>query len=223
MDKNILKMIDHTLLDPDVTEKDIVKLCEEAKKYEFASVCVNPFWVKTSAEMLRKTSVKVCTVIGFPLGATTTKVKVFEAKNAIKNGATEVDMVLNIGSLKEKNYELVKSDIASVHKVTKRKALLKVIIEVGLLTEEEKTKASEIVRDVGVEFIKTSTGVLSDGPKVSDVLMMKEIVGEGIGVKASGGIRDLEKAKEMIDAGATRIGTSSGVKIANGEEGNEGY
>lgn len=210
---NIANMIDHTLLKPDATKEQIMKLCEEAKEYQFASVCVNPVWVKIASNVLDNTNVKVCTVIGFPLGATTTNSKVFETKDAIENGATEVDMVINIGALKNKDYDTVEQDIKAVVEATKGKALTKVIIETCLLTEEEKVKACQLSVKAGADFVKTSTGFSSGGATVEDISLMRHTVGPKIGVKASGGIRNTEDAKQMIQAGATRIGASASINI----------
>lgn len=210
---NIAKMIDHTALKPDTTKEEILKLTAEAKKYGFASVCVNPRWTKLASQELKDSGVNVCVVIGFPLGATTTKVKAFEAKGAIKGGATEVDMVINIGDLKDENYIYVEQDIKAVVAVAKGKALVKVIIETCLLTDEEKVKACEIAKKAGADFVKTSTGFSTGGATVEDVKLMRKTVGEEMGVKASGGIHTREQAIKMIEAGATRIGTSSGVSI----------
>ncbi|MER2259152.1 MAG: deoxyribose-phosphate aldolase, partial [Priestia megaterium] len=190
----------------------------------FASVCVNPTWVKKAAELLKDApEVKVCTVIGFPLGATTSAVKAFETTNAIENGADEVDMVINIGALKDKNYDLVQSDIQAVVDAAKGKALVKVIIETALLTDEEKAKVSELAVKAGADFVKTSTGFSTGGATVEDVALMRKTVGPDVGVKASGGVRGLEDAKAMIEAGATRIGASSGVSIAKGQLSNSDY
>ncbi|WP_261129542.1 deoxyribose-phosphate aldolase [Bacillus sp. Marseille-Q3570] len=220
---NIAKMIDHTALKPELTKEDIVKLAEEAKEYSFASVCVNPTWVGTAFEILKDTDVKVCTVIGFPLGASTPETKAFETKNAIENGATEVDMVINIGALKSKNYDLVKEDIKAVVDAAKGKALTKVIIETCLLTDEEKKQACELSVNAGADFVKTSTGFSTGGATPEDVALMRKVVGPEIGVKASGGVRGPESAKEMIDAGATRIGASSGIAIVKGETSQSDY
>ncbi len=209
----INKYIDHTLLKPDATEKQIEQLCADAAKYDFMSVCVNPAWVRKVSGLLEGTDVKVCTVIGFPLGATTTETKAFEAKEAVANGAEEVDMVINIGALKDKNYDLVAEDIKGVYDAVKGRAVLKVIIETCLLTDEEKVKVCEIAKQIGVDFVKTSTGFSTGGAKVEDVALMRKTVGEKIGVKASGGVRSLDDALKMIEAGATRLGSSSGVKI----------
>jgi len=215
MSQNITGIIDHTLLKADATEEQVTVLAQEAKEYSFASVCVNPTWVKKAAELLKDApEVKVCTVIGFPLGATTSAVKAFETTNAIENGADEVDMVINIGALKDKNYDLVQSDIQAVVDAAKGKALVKVIIETALLTDEEKATVSELAVKAGADFVKTSTGFSTGGATVEDVALMRKTVGPDVGVKASGGVRGLEDAKAMIEAGATRIGASSGVSIA---------
>ncbi|MED4794747.1 deoxyribose-phosphate aldolase [Priestia megaterium] len=224
MSQNITGIIDHTLLKADATEEQITVLAQEAKEYSFASVCVNPTWVKKAAELLKDApEVKVCTVIGFPLGATTSAVKAFETTNAIENGADEVDMVINIGALKDKNYDLVQSDIQAVVDAAKGKALVKVIIETSLLTDEEKAKVSELAVKAGADFVKTSTGFSTGGATVEDVALMRQTVGPDVGVKASGGVRGLEDAKAMIEAGATRIGASSGVSIAKGQLSNSDY
>ncbi|QSX18358.1 deoxyribose-phosphate aldolase [Priestia megaterium] len=224
MSQNITGVIDHTLLKADATEEQITVLAQEAKEYSFASVCVNPTWVKKAAELLKDApEVKVCTVIGFPLGATTSAVKAFETTNAIENGADEVDMVINIGALKDKNYDLVQSDIQAVVDAAKGKALVKVIIETALLTDEEKAKVSELAVKAGADFVKTSTGFSTGGATVEDVALMRKTVGPDVGVKASGGVRGLEDAKAMIEAGATRIGASSGVSIAKGQLSNSDY
>lgn len=210
------KMIDHTLLKTDAQKKDLDKLLLEAKKYNFMSVCVSPIWVKYAAEQLKDTNLKVCTVIGFPQGATPTEVKVFETKNAIENGATEVDMVIPVGVLKDKDYIAVENDIRAVVEAAKSKALTKVIIETCLLTDEEKIMACKLSKSAGADFVKTSTGFSTAGATVKDIRLMRETVGEQMGVKASGGVRSREDADAMIKAGATRIGTSNGVKIVEG-------
>lgn len=221
---NIARMIDHTLLKANATKDEVMKLLEEARKYKFASVCINPTWVKTAADFLHDTpEVKVCTVIGFPLGATTPEVKAFETKNAIENGADEVDMVINIGALKDKQYDLVEMDIKAVVDAAKGKALTKVIIETCLLTDEEKIKACELAVKAGADFVKTSTGFSTGGATAEDVALMRKTVGPEIGVKASGGVRSLEDAQAVIEAGANRIGASSGVKIMNGERSSSSY
>jgi deoxyribose-phosphate aldolase len=218
MTKSVVNIIDHTLLKADATKAEIIKLVEEAKEYTFASVCVNPTWVKTAAELLADTpEVKVCTVIGFPLGASTPETKAFETKNAIDHGATEVDMVINIAALKDKQDELVEYDIHSVVEAAKGKALTKVIIETCLLTNEEKIRACKLAVKAGADFVKTSTGFSTGGATVEDIRLMRETVGPDIGVKASGGVRSLEDALAMIEAGANRIGASSGVSISKGE------
>lgn len=220
---NLSKMIDHTLLRADATKNEITKLTEEAKKYEFASVCVNPTWVAYAAEQLANTNVKVCTVIGFPLGASTSATKAFEAKNAIENGATEVDMVINIGALKDGDHQLVEQDIKAVVDAAAGKALVKVIIETCILTDEEKKVACELAVKAGTDFVKTSTGFSTGGATAEDVALMRQTVGANIGVKASGAIRSLEDMQKMIAAGATRIGASSGVKIMEGEQSTSSY
>lgn len=224
MTSQLAGMIDHTLLKANATKAEITKLAEEAKTHKFASVCVNPTWVKLAAEILKDTpEVKVCTVIGFPLGATTPEVKAFETTNAIANGATEVDMVINIGALKDKDYDLVKSDIQAVVNAAKGKALTKVILETCLLTEEEIEKASQLSVEAGADFVKTSTGFSTGGATVENVALMRKTVGAGVGVKASGGVRSLEDAQAMIQAGANRIGASSGVSIVKGQTSTADY
>ncbi|MED3725383.1 deoxyribose-phosphate aldolase [Priestia filamentosa] len=215
MSKEIAKMIDHTLLKADAKKEEIEKLCEEAKEHHFASVCVNPTWVSLSSSLLEGTDVKVCTVIGFPLGANTPEVKAFEAQNAISNGATEVDMVINIGALKDGNDQEVKRDIQAVVEASKG-VLVKVIIETCLLTEDEKIRACKLAVEAGADYVKTSTGFSTGGATVEDVVLMRKTVGPDVGVKASGGVRNAEGAKAVIEAGATRIGASSGIAIVNG-------
>ncbi|GAB4571082.1 MAG: deoxyribose-phosphate aldolase [Anaerolineae bacterium] len=211
----IARMIDHTLLKPDATAEQIAALCEEARDYHFASVCVNPSYVKLCAELLADVEdVAVCTVIGFPLGANTTAVKVYETLQALADGATEVDMVINVGAAKSKNWALVRSDIAGV--VTAAHAggaLCKVILETALLSDEEKIRVCQIAREVGADFVKTSTGFGPGGATVEDIALMRETVGPELGVKASGGVRTFEDARRMIAAGATRIGASAGIRI----------
>lgn len=224
MTQNVVRMIDHTVLKADATRGEIVKIVEEAKEYLFASVCVNPTWVKTAAEMLADTKeVKVCTVIGFPLGASTPETKAFETKDAIENGANEIDMVINIAALKDKQDDLVERDIRAVVEAAKGKAIVKVIIETCLLTNEEKVRACEISVKAGADFVKTSTGFSTGGATVEDISLMRQTVGPNIGVKASGGIRSREDALAMVEAGATRIGASSGVSIAKGELSHSNY
>ncbi|OBY76726.1 deoxyribose-phosphate aldolase [Paenibacillus sp. KS1] len=213
---SIARMIDHTMLKADAVQADIAKLVEEAKQYQFASVCVNPTWVAYCAEQLAGTEVKVCTVIGFPLGASTSAVKALETQDAIANGATEVDMVINIGELKASNDEFVLKDIEAVVKAASGKALVKVIIETCLLTDEQKVRACELAVKAGADFVKTSTGFSTGGATREDVALMRKTVGQQTGVKASGGVRSLEDVNNMIEAGATRIGASSGVSIMNG-------
>lgn len=208
--------IDHTLLKADAKKDEIIELCAEASMYSFASVCINPTWVKTAAVALEGSPVKVCTVIGFPLGASTTEVKAFETENAIRNGASEIDMVINIGALRDGNDELVKQDIAAVVKATKGQALVKVIIETSLLTVTEKRTACELAIIAGADFVKTSTGFSTGGATEEDVKLMRAVVGPKTGVKASGGVRSFEDMEKMIQAGATRIGASSGVQIMKG-------
>jgi deoxyribose-phosphate aldolase len=213
-DTSLARMIDHTLLKPDAPQDKIAQLCFEARKYHFASVCVNPTHVKLCADLLAGSDVKVCTVIGFPLGATSSEVKVFETQTALKNGATEIDMVINIGALKSGDNELVAQDIRGVVDAShKAGALTKVIIETALLTDEEKVVACLLSKEAGADFVKTSTGFSGGGATVHDVELMRRTVGPTMGVKASGGIHNLEEAEAMLAAGATRIGASAGVKI----------
>ena len=212
---NINKYIDHTILKADAPQASVKQIIEEAKKYDFMSVCINPTWVSYAAEELKDSDVKVCTVIGFPLGANTSEVKAFEAKNAIENGADEIDMVINIGAAKAGNWELVERDITAVNAV-KDGHILKVIIETCLLTDEEKVKACQAAARVGVDFVKTSTGFSTGGSTPADVKLMRETVGSEIGVKASGGVRSLADAQAVIEAGANRIGCSAGVAIMEG-------
>lgn len=221
--KEIAKMIDHTLLKAEATKDQIEQLCAEAQEYQFASVCVNPTWVAYASELLKGTGVDVCTVIGFPLGANTPETKAFETTNAIENGATEVDMVINIGALKNGDDSLVERDIQAVVNAATGKALTKVIIETSLLTEEEKVRACKLAVSAGTDFVKTSTGFSTGGATVDDIALMRKTVGPTIGVKASGGVRSAEDAKNMIDAGATRIGASSGIAIVKGLVSNSDY
>ena len=223
MNKDFAKFIDHTLLKADAKKEDILKLCEEAKMYSFASVCINPTWVRTAAAALGDSSVKVCTVIGFPLGASTSEVKAFETKNAIENGATEIDMVINISALRDGDDETVKKDIASVVEAAKGKAIVKVIIETSLLSDTEKRTACELAVIAGADFVKTSTGFSTGGATEEDVKLMRAVVGPVTGVKASGGVRSYEDMQKMIKAGATRIGASSGVQIMNGLKSEKDY
>lgn len=215
MTQNYAVMIDHTLLKAESTKDQVEKICAEAKQYGFASVCVNPTWVKYSAEQLAGTDVKVCTVIGFPLGASTSAVKAFETRDAIEKGATEIDMVINVGELKDGNFDYVQKDIEAVVNAANG-TLVKVIIETCLLTDDEKVKACELAVAAGADFVKTSTGFSTGGATKEDIALMRKTVGPNIGVKASGGVRSLEDMQAMIENGATRIGASSGVAIMNG-------
>lgn len=216
------KYIDHTLLKQDATKEQIEALIAEAKKYDFASVCINPTWIKLAAELLAESDVKVCTVIGFPLGANSSAVKAYETEVAVADGADEVDMVINIGALKSGDYDLVQQDISAVVKASGDK-LVKVIIEACLLTDEEKVKACELAVAAGADFVKTSTGFSTGGATVADVRLMKETVGDRAEVKAAGGARSLADAEAFIAAGATRIGTSAGVTIMEGQVADGGY
>ncbi len=208
-------LIDHTLLKPEASESDIKKLCNEAVQFGFASVCVNPTWVKKAAEFLRGSSVPVCTVIGFPLGATLSDVKAYEARRSIFNGAKEVDMVINIGALKSGDDCTVEDDIRAVAEAAHENGvLLKVIIETALLTDEEKVRACLASKNAGADFVKTSTGFAKGGATADDVALMRRTVGRNLGVKASGGVKGIDDARKMFEAGATRIGASVGVKIA---------
>ena len=209
----LAKYIDHTLLKTDAQRADVAKLIEEAKAYHFASVCVSPIWVSFVSEALRDTGVKTCTVIGFPQGATPSAVKAFETKQAVADGADEVDMVIAVGRLKDSDDAYVKADIEAVVQAAGGKALTKVIIETCLLTDEEKRRACLLAKEAGADFVKTSTGFAAGGATAADVRLMRECVGETMGVKAAGGIRSRADAEAMLAAGATRLGTSSGVKI----------
>jgi len=216
--------IDHTLLKQDATIAQIEKLCEEAAKYQFASVCVNATYAALCAKLLKDTGVKVCCVVGFPLGATLSSVKAFETEQVIADGASEVDMVLNVGALKSGNFTLVKNDVTAVVRAAHAKnALVKVIIETCLLTDDEKVKACQICQSAGADFVKTSTGFSTSGATVEDVALMRKTVGPDMGVKAAGGVRTRDDVLAMIKAGATRIGTSGGVKIMEGAEIKSGY
>jgi deoxyribose-phosphate aldolase len=212
--KEIAALIDHTLLKPEATAADIRKICEEARAREFASVCVNPYWAPMVSKALEGSTVKTCTVVGFPLGANATEIKVLETEGAIRAGAQEIDMVINIGELRGGNVEIVCEDIRAVVTVAHAGgAIVKVILETALLNQEQKTQACKLATDAGAEFVKTSTGFGPGGATVEDVALMRKTVGAGMGVKASGGIRTLADLEKMVAAGATRIGTSSGVKI----------
>ncbi len=218
-DGSLSHLIDHTLLKPDATQDEIAQLAYEARKYGFASVCVNPSYVKLCSDLLKGSDVVVCTVVGFPLGATSTEAKVFEAQKAVRDGATEVDMVINVGALKSRDYELVERDIASVARVVHAGgAILKVIIETALLTDEEKVAASQLAKVAGADFVKTSTGFGPGGATAEDVALMRRVVGPKMGVKASGGIRTYADAQKMVAAGASRIGASASVKIIQGAD-----
>lgn len=208
------KYVDHTLLKADATQESIKELCRQAKEYDFMSVCINSSNIELAKEELKGTDVKICTVIGFPLGATTTESKVFETTDAIEKGADEVDMVLNIGALKSKNFDIVLRDISEVAKAAHNKGkILKVILETCLLEKDEIIKACQLSKEAGADFVKTSTGFSTEGAKEEDVALMRKTVGDLMGVKASGGIRTLEKARLMIENGATRLGVSAGVQI----------
>ncbi|MBE6081376.1 MAG: deoxyribose-phosphate aldolase [Tissierellaceae bacterium] len=210
---DIARFIDHTLLKPDATEEMIENLCDEARKYNFYAVCINPYYVKLVKKILRNSDVKIATVIGFPLGANTGKIKALEAEESIRDGADELDMVINIAALKNKDYDKVKEDIEEVVKKAKGNALVKVIIETCLLTEDEKVRACNLSLEAGANFVKTSTGFNGKGATVEDIRLIKSVVGDKMKIKASGGIRDYETAIKMIEAGANRIGASSSVKI----------
>jgi len=213
----LARMIDHTLLRPDATLEEIENLCSEAKHYSFASVCINPAYVKLCADLLSNSNVKVCTVIGFPLGATSSAAKTYETERAIKHGASEVDMVINIGMLKSREYDYVEHEILAVVDTAHRlKALVKVIIETGLLNNDEKIKACVLAKHAGADFVKTSTGFVKGGATVKDIALIRKVVGPELGVKASGGVRSKKKALALIASGATRIGASASVKIVTG-------
>lgn len=211
--ENIAKYVDHTILKPQATKGDVEALCKEADNYSFASVCINPKHVAFAAELLKNSSVKVCTVIGFPLGANTSAVKAFEAADAVKNGADEIDMVIDIGAAKEHDYARVKEDVAAVRAAVPADKILKVIIETCLLTDEEKVEVCKVCKEAKADFVKTSTGFSTGGATPEDVALMFQTVGPDVKVKASGGVRSAEDAKAMIEAGASRLGTSSGAKI----------
>ena len=217
---DVARFIDHTLLKPEATRAEIETLCQEARQNSFASVCVNPYWVKECAFLLHGSPVKVCTVVGFPLGATTADVKAYETRRAIFDGATEIDMVINIGALKSGDDDTVKRDIRTVVEAAHEAcAIVKTILETALLTDDEKVRACVLAKEAGADFVKTSTGFSKGGATVADIELMRRAVGSSIGVKAAGGVRDLAAAKEMIAAGATRIGASAGVKIVQEAQG----
>ena len=212
--REVARHIDHTLLKPDATRDEIMKVCEEGVRYGFASVCINPIWVREAACALRGSGVKVCTVIGFPLGANSPDTKAYEARRSIFDGASELDMVINVGALKSGDHDLVSRDIRGVVEVAHEYDFIcKVIIETALLSDDEKVSACLIAKEAGADFVKTSTGFSKGGATAADVALMRRVVGGQMGVKASGGVRDLKQAQEMIQAGATRIGASVGVKI----------
>jgi deoxyribose-phosphate aldolase len=219
---NVARYIDHTLLKPDAVRGEIEKLCEEARAYNFASVCVNPTWVKECAFALYGSPVKVCTVVGFPLGATLADVKAYETRRAVFDGATEIDMVINVGALKSGDDDLVRRDIAAVVEAAHEAcAMVKVIIEAALLTDDEKVRACRLAKEAGADFVKTSTGFSKGGATVADIALMRQTVGGALGVKAAGGVKDLRAAREMIAAGATRIGASAGVAIVQESKGQQ--
>lgn len=222
--EDLAGMIDHTLLKPDATLSEIRQLCEEAMQYKFASVCVNPSYVSTCFDLVKSSNVKVCTVIGFPLGATTTQSKFLEAEEAIKNGAEELDMVINIGRLKDKDYDFVFNDLKIIAELSRKYLCTsKVILETCLLADEEKVAACLLAKDAGLDFVKTSTGFSKGGATTRDVALMKFVVGDKLKVKASGGIRSYEDAIAMINAGASRLGASAGVKIISGQKSESNY
>jgi len=215
--------IDHTLLKPEAVVQQFEQLCNEAVRYKFKSVCVNSSWIPFVAKKLRGTSVKICSVIGFPLGEMDTRSKAFEARNAIGNGADELDMVINVGALKSGNLKLVEEDIRAIKRACRSTTILKVILETGLLTDEEKIIACEISRKVGADFVKTSTGFSGSGATIHDVALMRRIVGPRMGVKASGGIRNFNQAVALIHAGASRLGCGSSVDVITGAESSGKY
>ena len=216
--ENVAQYIDHTILNADATKADIQRICEEAKEYNFKTVCIQPYWVKYAKEILEDSEVGITTVIGFPLGANTTEIKVAEAKLAVAEGASDVDMVINIGALKSEDYDTVLNDIKAVVDAVSGKAIVKVIIETSLLKKSEKIRASELAKQAGADFVKTSTGFSTGGATLDDVQLMRATVGPDMGVKASGGVRTYEDAKAMIEVGATRIGASSGISIVEGSK-----
>jgi deoxyribose-phosphate aldolase len=220
---DVAKYIDHTLLKPEATAEQIDQLCDEAKAHHFYSVCVNSSWVSRCAKRLQGSDVKICAVVGFPLGAMSGRAKNFETRHAVEDGAREIDMVINVGSLKSKDFKAVAEDIRWVRRACTRNILLKVIIETALLNDDEKVLVCQIAKDAGADFVKTSTGFSHHGATVKDVMLMRRTVGPKLGVKAAGGVRSFEDAVAMIKAGATRIGTSSGVKIVTGETAESSY
>lgn len=221
--QKLAKMIDHTLLKPESTKEQIITLCDEAKEYGFVTVCVQPTWVPVAKKALAETDVGITTVIGFPLGVTSTFTKVAEARDALASGATEIDMVINIGALKSRDDVAVYKDIKAVVEAVNAQATVKVIIETGYLSVEEKILACQLAKEAGADFVKTSTGFGPGFATVEDIMLMRETVGETMGVKASGGVRDKETAEQMIEAGATRIGASAGIAIISDETGADDY
>ncbi len=221
--QQMARYIDHTLLKPDAIDKQFDQLCEEAKKYNFYSVCVNSSWVSYVAKKLRGSTVKVCSVVGFPLGESDSRSKAFETRNAIDNGANEIDMVISVSALKSGNLKYVEEDISAVKRACRSTTVLKVILETSLLEENEKIVACEISKKVGVDFVKTSTGFGGGGATTEDIALMRRVVGPEMGVKASGGIRDFKTAVAMIKAGATRIGAGAGVAIVTGGKSDDNY
>lgn len=224
----LARLIDHTALKPETSEADVRTLCEEARRYCFASVCINPAYVPLAAEVLRGSPVRVCTVVGFPLGATFTEIKALETERAVREGATEIDMVLNIGWLKSSRYDAVERDVRAVVEAARGRrgsdrALVKVILETALLTDEEKVIACVLAQNAGADFVKTSTGFSKGGATAADVQLMRRVVGDRMGVKASGGVRSLEEAQSMIAHGATRLGASASVAIVQGLQGRGDY
>ena len=212
---DIAKYIDHTILKPEATVEDVKKICKEAREYNFASVCVNGCYAKLVSTELSGSDVKTCVVVGFPLGAMTKEAKAFETTDAIKNGANEIDMVINVGALKDKNYDLLKEEIEAVVNAAKEKAIVKVIIETCLLNNQEKVKACEISKEAKADIVKTSTGFSTGGATTEDIALMRKTVGKNLGVKASGGVRDYKTSMDMINAGASRIGASAGIAIVS--------
>lgn len=216
--KDVAQYIDHTVLKADAVTADIEKICKEAVEYNFKTVCIQPYWISYAKEELAGSEVGITTVIGFPLGANASEVKAFEAKKALEDGATEVDMVINIGALKSEDYDTVLNDIKAVVDAVNGEAVVKVIIETALLTKDEKVRASELAKKAGADFVKTSTGFSTGGATIEDIKLMRATVGPDMGVKASGGVRDYDDAVAMIEAGATRIGASSGIAIVEGSK-----
>lgn len=221
--KDLAKYIDHTLLKPEATIDQVTNLCDEAAAHHFYSVCVNSSWVEHCARRLGGSGVKVCAVVGFPLGAMDSRAKAFEARTAISNGATEIDMVVNVGALKAKDFKTAREDMLAVRRACRAGVVLKVIIETCLLSDEEKVLVCQIAKEIGADFVKTSTGFNKGGATVDDIVLMRRTVGPKMGVKASGGVRSFEDAVKMIEAGATRLGTSSGVLLVTGQKGTASY